>query len=451
MKKFFKRIGRHAQASQPDDDDLSEPQSEPQPGNADAGSSADNADAGPFADNVGAEPDSSDRSEAASRVIIDFDRRSFKKFLLITGICIAFAWLLNNFSFLGRVLATVLDWISPFIVGFCIAFIINTLLRPIESLWIKLFKKRKSRLLTRLKRPICLFLSTIIVFGAVFALFFMIIPELKTSIMSFANMLPQYLSNISEWWDGVVKFFEGHNIVLPEIEFNADEAGRFLNSLIQNNGSDFINTTVDITSIIISGLVDTVLAVVFSIYLLAQKEKIARQSRRVAFAVMPAKRAEKLIYIAQISHRTFSNFVTGQFTEALIIGVLCFIGMLIFGMPYAALISVLISFTALIPIFGAFFGTAIGAFLILLVDPVKAFWFIVFIIVLQQLESNLIYPKVVGSSVGLPGIWVLVAVTVGGGMFGIAGMLFSVPICSVLYCLFRQFISGRLRRKGIKM
>ena len=141
----------------------------------------------------------------------------------------------------------------------------------------------------------------------------------------------------------------------------------------------------------------------------------------------------------------FTRFVTGQLTEACIIGILCFIGMLIFGMPYAAIISVLIGFTALIPIFGAFIGTGIGAFLILLENPLKAFWFVVFIIVLQQLEGNLIYPRVVGKSVGLPGIWVLTAVTIGGGLFGILGMLFSVPVCSVLYVLFRKFVNNRVK------
>ena len=155
--------------------------------------------------------------------------------------------------------------------------------------------------------------------------------------------------------------------------------------------------------------------------------------------------AKKVIEFTNLTNKVFTKFVTGQLTEACIIGTLCLVGMLIFGMPYAVIISVLIGFTALIPIFGAFIGTAIGAFLILLESPIKALWFVIFIIVLQQLEGNLIYPKVVGKSVGLPGIWVLSAVTIGGGMFGIIGMLFSVPICSIVYVIFRRYVNRKCK------
>ena len=175
----------------------------------------------------------------------------------------------------------------------------------------------------------------------------------------------------------------------------------------------------------------------------AQKEGFGRQAKKSALAIFGAERAKKIVSFADFTNNVFTKFVTGQLTEACIIGVLCFVGMSIFRMPYAGIVSILVGFTALIPIFGAFIGTGIGAFLILLENPIKAFWFIVFIIVLQQLEGNLIYPRVVGKSVGLPGIWVLAAVTIGGGLFGVVGMLFSVPVCSVMYVLFREFVNKK--------
>ena len=167
------------------------------------------------------------------------------------------------------------------------------------------------------------------------------------------------------------------------------------------------------------------------------------------YAFLPEEKADIVVSIGVLSNKTFSRFVSGQFLEAIIIGVLCFIGMQIFSMPYASMISVLVGFTALIPMVGAFIGTAIGAFLILMVDPMKAFWFIIFIIVLQQFEGNVIYPRVVGSSVGLSGLWVLFAIMIGGSAFGIVGMLISVPVCSVLYCLLRTSVAQRLDDKGI--
>ena len=208
-----------------------------------------------------------------------------------------------------------------------------------------------------------------------------------------------------------------------------------------------IDTTVNITTSIVAAMVDIVLGIVFAVYLLSQKEKLGKQAKKSTRAILGDERSKRFLDITSLANKVFTKFVTGQVTEACIIGVLCFIGMLIFRMPYAAIISVLVGFTALIPIFGAFIGTGIGAFLILLESPIKAIWFVLFIIVLQQLEGNLIYPRVVGKSVGLPPIWVLAAVTIGGGLFGIPGMLFGVPVCSVMYVLFKEFVNKQNNQK----
>ena len=191
------------------------------------------------------------------------------------------------------------------------------------------------------------------------------------------------------------------------------------------------------------------LGIIFSYYALAQKEKLAVQAKKILYAVFDEKKVQSILEVGEVSSRVFSNFIRGQVTEAFVIAILCCIGMLIFRMPYAFMISVLIGVTALIPVFGAFIGTAVGALLIVMVDPMKAFWFIVFIVILQQLEGNLIYPKVVGSSVGLPGIWVLVAATVGASAGGILGLFLAIPISAAAYCLIARYVSRRLEAKGI--
>ncbi len=337
-----------------------------------------------------------------------------------------------------NVLGGLISLLSPFIIGFCAAYVVNLLLRPLERFWLRLFKRGK-----KLTRPICLVVSFLIVIGALFAIVFMVIPAFKETAISFANRVPQYAKTIEGWYHAAVDFLEHYNFTLPEISLDTGRLTQIAKDIISNYGSNVLDTTVNVTTSIVTAIVDVVLGVVFAVYLLAQKEKLGNQVKKAIKAVFGTERAGKIVDITSLTNRVFTKFVTGQLTEACIIGVLCFIGMLIFRMPYAAIISVLVGFTALIPIFGAFIGTGVGALLILLENPVKAFWFIVFIIILQQIEGNLIYPKVVGKSVGLPGIWVLVAVTVGGGLFGVLGMLFGVPICSVMYVLLREFVNKK--------
>ena len=237
--------------------------------------------------------------------------------------------------------------------------------------------------------------------------------------------------------------------MLPAFTLDLERLYTAVLNFLTSYGQTLMDTTIGVTTSIFSAAVNFVLALVFSLYVLAQKETLSRQVTKTMRALLPEKKAAWLMDLAALTNKTFSNFITGQLTEAVILGSLCFVGMVLFKMPYASVVSVLIGFTALIPIFGAFIGIIIGAFLILLISPVKAFWFVIFILVLQQIEGNLIYPRVVGKSVGLPGIWVLAAVTVGGNAFGLVGMLLSVPVCSVLYALLRQLVHGRLEKKGL--
>lgn len=345
---------------------------------------------------------------------------------------------------IGAVIGGAISLLSPFIIGFCMAYVVNLLLRPLERFWMWIWHKAKrQKLICKIKRPLCLTLSFLVVLGVIFAIVFMIIPALKDTVVSFANKVPQYAKTVESWYYALVDFLENYNFELPEISLDINKITDFAKSVISNYGSNVLDTTVNVTASIVSAIVDIVLGLVFAIYLLAQKEKLGNQTRRAATAILGPERSKRVVDFTALTNSVFTKFVTGQLTEACIIGVLCFIGMSIFKIPYAGIISILVGFTALVPIFGAFIGTAVGAFLILLESPIKAVWFVVFIIILQQLEGNLIYPRVVGKSVGLPGIWVLTAVTVGGGLFGVLGMLFSVPICSVLYVLFRNFVNKK--------
>ncbi len=377
---------------------------------------------------------------------LPLNRRSLKYIAAIL-VMLALAYVIvTEPEKISRFISGVLSVFSPFIIGFCIAYVVNLLMKPLERFWTFIWKKLKSqKVVSKLSRPVCLVLSLLIVFGAIFAIVFMVIPAFKETIVSFADNVPQYAKTVEQWYNTVVDFLARYNFELPEIALDTAKITEIAKDIISSYGNNVLNTTVNLTTSIVSVVVDLILGVVFSIYALAQKENLSRQANKIVRALFKPDNAKKLIDFTAMTNDIFTRFVTGQLTEACIIGILCFIGMLIFGMPYAAIISVLIGFTALIPIFGAFIGTGIGAFLILLENPLKAFWFVVFIIVLQQLEGNLIYPRVVGKSVGLPGIWVLTAVTIGGGLFGILGMLFSVPVCSVLYVLFKKFVNNRVK------
>ena len=390
------------------------------------------------------------KDEQNSKIEIPVNSNSFKYALLLVVFGVLFYSFIRHISVVVSAVRWIFSIFSPLITGFCVAFVINAILCPVEKLWEKIFRKSKSKLKYKLKRPICLLLSVLLLFGVVFAVIFMIVPQFIKTGYNFINMLPSYVLNLENWWNGVVHFFEKYNIIIPQIQFDYDKIGEILNDIVRVYGNSFIDKTVSITTSIFSVIMNIAIAIGFSMYLLLQKEKLCRQSRMVMYSVMPAKKSDKIINFLGLANITFTNFVTGQLTEAVILGLLCFIGMIIFGFPYASVISVLVGFTAFIPVFGAFVGCVVGAFLILLINPLDALWFIIFLLILQQLENNLIYPKVVGKSVGLPGIWVLAAVTVGGRISGVAGMLFSVPVCSVLYCLIRKYVYKRMEKPSKK-
>ena len=357
---------------------------------------------------------------------------------------ILFAWALMNIDIIMKFFNKVISLFSPFLIGGGIAFLINVVLNPLERCWNKVCKKAPAKL----TRPVCLTLSSVLVLGILFAVIFMMIPSLWKSVDEFIQNIPIYVEEIRHWWMDTVRFAAKYNIVLPEYAIDSDLLIRKITTLINDKGSGIISITWDAATSVLSGLIDVLLAFIFALYLLAKKEVVAAHLKKLIVTILPQKKAKQLLSIASLTNQTFSSFVSGQLTEAVIIGILCFLGMLILRLPYAGAISTFVAFTALIPVFGAWLGGGLGAFLILLADPIKAVWFIIYLLLLQQVEGNLIYPKVVGKSVGLPGLLVLMAVTVGGEAFGILGMLFSVPVCAVLYNLYLAFMKNQTPRKG---
>lgn len=376
---------------------------------------------------------------------MELNRKNLRALMALIAFSLFLYWIFNNLSQVGHVLSALLSLLSPFLLGFGFAFVMNIILRPLERLWDRLLRKCKRPWKKRLRRPVCLVLTTAILLGLISAVFLVLIPQLRTTFDSISAMVPQAVATMESWWHELSNFLSGFGAYLPDLQLNSEEIIKTVTDFFANQGSDMVNKTLGLTFSIFKVLFNIVMALIISLYVLGQKEQHGRSCRRAVRAVLKPERADRFLSVMSLVNRSFTNYVTGQVTEAFLLGFLCFIGMLIFNFPYALVISVVVGFTALIPIFGAWAGAAIGAFLIVFVNPMKALWFLIFLIVLQQLEGNLIYPKVVGKSVGLPGIWVLAAVTLGGGAFGILGMLLGVPICAVIYTLGNEFIIRRTK------
>ena len=367
------------------------------------------------------------------------DRNKIRYMARCAALLILLVWALMNLPAVLSFLRKVLSLFSPFLLGGVIAFLINVMLRPLERFWDRTCR----RMPEKLKRPICLLVSTLLMVGILFAVIFMLLPSLRESGNEFARSAPVYAEEVKGWWTELVRFAERYNVILPEYAINTDRLTEKVMSFVNAEGSGIIIRTWGAATSIFSGVFNLLLAFVFAMYLLAQKEAAAGHMKQLIVRVLPKEKAGRLLRMTALIYQTFSNFVSGQVTEAAIIGVFCFTGMLVLGIPYAGAVSVFVAVTALIPMFGAWIGGGFGFVLILLANPMKALWFVIFLLILQQVEGNLIYPKVVGKSVGLPGILVLVAVTIGSEAFGIPGMLFSVPVGAVLYSLYLEFMQQR--------
>ncbi len=361
------------------------------------------------------------------------------RFLILYTVLLIFGFIYIKEIF--SILRYIIKIFMPFIIGIMIAFVLNVLMEVIENKWFEKLNWNKNT-----KRALSLTLSIFIVIGFFIILMLLIIPNLQDTIVIFANNIPDYLSNLKEL---LLKLNVSNNVINDIME-TLSNLGDTAKEYVLNNSGKVIEATFGIASNVLNAFVNVFIGIVFAIYFLLDKEKISRQFSNIMKAYLPSKSCKKIIDIAELSNRVFANFVSGQCLEAIIIGILCFFGMIILRLPYAGAISVLVGFTALIPVFGAFIGTIIGAFLIFMINPLQAIIFVIFIIVLQQLEGNLIYPHVVGKSVGLPGIWVLVAVTLGASINGILGMLLSVPLASIIYSILKTDVNLKLKKKNTR-
>ncbi len=374
---------------------------------------------------------------------MELNRKNMKRYMLLITFAMLLYWGLHNAGQFAGVIRALFKLLSPFIIGLCLAFVMNLLLCPLERAWDDIWGESKSAAKVKLKRPVCLVLALLIFLGIISALFFVLIPQISATASTISTKVPDAIMKTELWWGNITAFFAEHNVVLPTFDLEPETIIKTVSDFIAQQGEQVFGKTMDITISIFSALINLILALVFSLYVLAQKERLGKNAKKLMYASMKEKTADRALELLSLMGNTFSRFVSGQVTEAFILATLCFIGMSILRMPYALVVSFVIGFTSLVPIFGAWVGAIIGAFLIVFVSPIKALGFVVFLLILQQIEGNVIYPKVVGKSVGLPGIWVLAAVTIGGGLFGVSGMLFGVPIFSIIYTLMGEFVRSR--------
>ena len=375
---------------------------------------------------------------------MEWTRQTVKSLLLVVCGGVAFYCGLQHLGVVAGAVAWLLGILSPFVLGGGIAFVLNVPMRAIER---HLFPNQ--RRLTKLRRPLALVLTLVALTGVLTLAFCVIGPGIKDAVVSIAAQVPDAFDRLYQRLLGLEQYLPQIKDLVGDLAIDWKSLSQKALSLAQSWGGSLISSGGGLMVGVVSGVSTFVIGLIFSFYILLQKEKLARQGRQVLYGLLPLKQADRALEVLRLAERTFSNFLSGQCVEACILGTLFVIAMTIFRMPYALLVGVLIALTALIPIVGAFIGRAVGALLIAITDPWKALAFIILFLVLQQIEGNLIYPHVVGSSVGLPSIWVLAAVTLGGKLMGVGGMLFFIPLCSVLYALFRDFVKGRLAEKKV--
>jgi predicted PurR-regulated permease PerM len=377
---------------------------------------------------------------------LELNKKNLKWIFLGVAGCIVLYWLLHETERLAQVVRFIWKILEPFAAGAAIAFILNVPMRPIE-------RGLKGVRNDGLRRALAIFITFVAVLAVLAGVVYLLIPQIVDTVERLVASLPGFFQRIQNQVNG---YLADNPEVMQWLSEHTDFANVDWASLIQKAASVISNSLTGIvdkalTAVVglSTGIFNAVISLVFAVYSLGRKEILARQGRRLVYAIFPERVGDQMIRVLRLTNSTFSNFISGQCLEAAILGAMFAISMLIFGMPYVPLVSVLIAVTALVPIVGAFVGCIVGAFFIMVESPVLALWFVVMFLVLQQIEGNIIYPRVMGTSIGLPGMWVLLAVAVGGELMGIAGMLLMIPLASVLYSLVREMTDNRLQKRGI--
>lgn len=375
---------------------------------------------------------------------MEFKNNKIKDYILLSTYIILLIFFFINIKDIMNFLYKFLGILKPFIWGIAIAFILNIPVKLIEK------NLGNGKFFKGMKRSFSITLTFLFFILAITLFILFVIPQLLSSISTLMNSIPEYVSQFEKFLEVNAINNSQSQVMIQNITNELLNMWKEILKVTSQIVGTSLGYLLDFTLGITYGVINFFLALILAIYMLASKEILISQLKLIIYAFVSKNKADRIIELGKMCNEMFSKFILGQCTEALVIGVLCFIGMIILKMPYALLISVVIGVTALIPVFGAFLGTIPSAFIILIIDPIKALWFIIFIIVLQQLEGNLIYPRVVGSSIGLSALWVMFAMIVGGSLFGIIGMLIGIPIFGVVFKILKRVANRKINEKGIE-
>ncbi len=386
---------------------------------------------------------------------MELDRTTMKKLMLLITFAVLLLVGAQRYEIVLQILRFLLNIVAPFLAGGAVAFVLNVPMRFLERKLFGRLKNKKGKT-PGFVRPLSLLLTILLVILVILVVLLVVVPQLTTTVRGLGVTISAFFTRTIAWAEET--FANNPQVMdwLKELSldwrnFNWQEMLNTAIDFLKNGAGDMLGSAISAVSTVASGIVSSFISFVFACYILLQKEKLGLQCRKIFYALLPEKAAKGILEICGLASRIFSSFITGQCVEALILGSMFVVAMTLFRMPYALLVGCLIAVTALIPIVGAFIGCGVGAFLILMDSPAKALIFLVMFLVIQQVEGNLIYPHVVGNSVGLPSIWVLMAVTLGGSLMGVVGILLFIPITSVFYALFRSYVYRRLREKRLRI
>ncbi len=367
-----------------------------------------------------------------------------KKYIIVATYSILLFLGISNIDKVCQAVQFVMGLLTPIIIGLCIAFVLNLLMKFYENRILKKMGTKHPRLL-RFKRMASMLMTYLSVIAVLTAILFFIIPQISKSASTFIVNAPGYITNFQEWTQEMAVKFNLSSDMWEQILKNWEQISAAFTTFLSDSMMNILNFTLNFTSSVLNFFI----GLIFSIYMLYSKEKLLGILKKMVYAFIKPPYAGKVIEICSQTNEVFGRFIGGQLTEAFILGILCFIGAAVLQIPYAPLAAVLMGVTSVLPIVGAYIGTITSGLIIFMEDPFKALIFVIFILCLQQFEGNVIYPKVVGSAIGLNGFWVFSAIIIGGGLFGIMGVLISVPLTALVYTLMRTFVHKRLKENGL--
>ena len=396
---------------------------------------------------------SRDKTINIEESVVHVNKFSIKKIIMIALGLIIFYLAIKNIAVVISYIGTFISFFTPFILGAALAFIINVPMTKIEGF---LFKKvpenpktRLQRCAKTLKRPVSMLIALVLVFGVIVIAGIIIVPQVASGLESLAEALPGAMDRLQDWISTNANKIDIVENLMNKIDIDLDSVGRELASTAKGWATAMLDSGFSTVSNIVNGIFEFVIGLVFAIYILLQKEKLGRQGKQIVYATFTEKTADKIMYITGMTRDVFKGFISGQCVDGIINAILFFIILTILGIPYAVMLSIFSGFMAMIPIIGSFIGAGVGVIIVLIMDPSQVLYFIIMYIIVQQIDGNVIYPLIAGNSMGLPSIWVLMAVTVGGSMMGILGMILFIPICSVLYKLTRHYVLRRLKDNDV--